>query len=187
MVNGLQSGADGGRPAPDALVPVVYDELRRLANRYMAGERVGHTLQPTALVHQAYVRLADTPGVEWEGRTHFFAVAARAMRRVLIDHARERDALKRGGGDRPLRVTFVEGLPDATEVEREGLIALHRALERLAGLDPRQAKIVELRYFAGLTVAEVAEHLGVSKRTVEGDWAHARAWLRHELAEAGTP
>jgi len=165
--------------APDDLLPVVYDELRRLAARYLRGQRGGHTLQPTALVHEAYLRMAKGGALPLDDRTHFFALAARAMRQVLVDHARRRAAVKRGGD--PERVT----LDDTLEIGRGGeekrrldLLALNEALERLS---PRQCRVVELRYFAGLTIAEAAESLGVGTRTVEDDWALARAWLQRRL------
>ena len=158
---------------------VVYDELRRLAAQYLSGERSGHTLQPTALVHEAYLRLA-AESAEWDSKTHFFAVGARVMRRLLIDHARARGRDKRGGDWQ--RVTLDPGVsPVAAELDDASLLALDDALERLAKLDAREAQIVELRFFAGMTVEEIAAELGVSKRTVESDWTHARAWLRREL------
>ncbi len=168
--------------SPEELMQVVYAEPRRLAAAYLRRERPGHTLQPTALVHEAYLRLVDQTRVGWRGRTHFFAVGARMMRRLLVDHARRRKRAKRGG--ERLRVTFDEvatpggghGL-DPTE-----LLALDDALEELARRDARQARVVELRFFAGLKVDEVADLLGVSPRTVKGEWAHAKAWLKQTLA-----
>lgn len=171
--------------APEVLVETVYEELRRLARSYLRRERAGHTLEATGLVHEAWLRLADQDRVSWRGRGHFFAVGAKMMRRLLVDHARRRDSAKRGGDWQRVTLSgvgFGDGDLDAAE-----LLALDRALERLAELDPRQARVVELRYFAGLAVAEVAEHLGVSKRTVEGDWTHARAWLRRALEEGTAP
>jgi RNA polymerase sigma factor (TIGR02999 family) len=164
----------------DRLLPLVYDELRALAGHYLAGERPGHTLQPTALVHEAFVRLAQQSRVDWQGRTHFLAVGAQAMRRILIDHARGRGRERRGGAAR--RVPL-EGLDPAAPVPAADLLALGEALERLAALDPRQARVVELRCLGGLSMDEVAAELGVSKRTVEGDWKMARAWLRRALRE----
>jgi len=168
--------------APDELLALVYDELRRLAARYLRGQRAGHTLQPTALVHEAYLRLAKGGALPVDDRTHFFALAARAMRQVLVDHARRRAAAKRGGD--PERVT----LDDTLELGRGGeegrrldLLALDEALERLERVSPRQCRVVELRYFAGLTIAEAAASLGVGTRTVEDDWALARAWLQRRL------
>ena len=169
----------------DRLMDEVYEDLHRLAIPYFRHERPGHTLQPTALVHEAYLRLVDGKTVDWQGRTHFFAVGARVMRRLLVQHARDRGRLKRGG-DR-MRVTLGPESrqllrPDADAVE---VLDVHRALGRLADLDPRQARIVEMRFFAGMTVPEVAQHLGLSTRTVEGQWTHAKAWLRREIAEGG--
>jgi RNA polymerase sigma factor (TIGR02999 family) len=144
-------------------------------------------LQPTALVHEAYIRLVDASQVDWQGRTHFLAVGARVMRRLLIDHARGRGREKRGGGWRKL--TLAEGVSPFKddEVGMEELLSLNRALERLSELDPRQARVVELRFFGGLTVPEVAQVLGMSTRTIEGDWTHARAWLKRELARGDDP
>jgi len=167
------------------LVAMVYDELRGMARGFLSRERSDHTLQPTALVHEAYLRLADQSRVDWRGRTHFLAVAARAMRRILVDHARTRTRQKRGGGQR--RITFTEGLtPLATaEVDPTQLLAVEEALERLRRESERQADVVELRCFGGLTVEEIAEHLGVSVRTVASDWARARTWLERELGPIG--
>lgn len=170
------------RRKAEELLPQVYDELRRLARGYMARENRGHTLEPTALVHEAWVRMADQSRVDWQGRTHFRAVGAQMMRRVLIDHARKREGQKRGGGLQ--RVTLGDTLlrPPEAEVDLPELLALDDALGRLADLDERQARVVELRCFGGLTHAEIAETLGVSERTVGSDWKHGRAWLRRELA-----
>jgi RNA polymerase sigma-70 factor (ECF subfamily) len=175
-------GRPDRRARAEELLPLVYDELRRLARGYMARERREHTLQPTALVHEAYLRLVDQSRVDWQGRTHFRAVGARMMRRILIDHARRHGGLKRGGERQ--RVTLGEALlrPPDPDVGLPELVAVDEALERLARLDERQARVVELRFFGGLTTAEIAEALGVSERTVQGDWAHGRAWLRRELA-----
>jgi RNA polymerase sigma factor (TIGR02999 family) len=165
------------------LLPLVYDELRALAEKYLRGERKEHTLQPTALVHEAFMRLVDQSRVNWKGRTHFYAVSAEAMRRILIDNARAHRRLKRGGGWQ--RVVLDEGV--ALETGHLEAVALQDALEQLAHLDPEQARIVELRFFAGLTVDEVAEVLGVSKRKVEADWTHAKAWLRTALDPKSSP
>lgn len=164
--------------AVDQLFPVVYAELRRLAAHYLRGERQGHTLQPTALVNEAYVKLVDETLVDWQGRHHFFAVAANAMKRVLVDHARHHNRAKRGGG-----LVFVTLDPELAPAQQAAIDieALHEALERLAVLDERQARVVELRYFGGLSVKEVAETLDLSTRTVEAEWTHARAWLKREL------
>ena len=175
------------KDVPEQLLPAVYAELRRLAGGYLKRERSGHTLQPTELVHEAYLRLVDQTRVEWQGRTHFFAVAANAMRRLLVDHARKRSRDKRGGD--PQRVTLHEEIRAVPgfDCDLEDLITLDDALADLARLDERQAKIVEMRCFAGLKVDEVAAVLAVSKRTVEGDWTHARAWLKRRLSEEATP
>ncbi|MGI9515437.1 MAG: sigma-70 family RNA polymerase sigma factor [Pirellulaceae bacterium] len=157
----------------------VYDELRRLAASYLNYERPGHTLRPTGLVHEAYLKLAGQ-NAEIAGRTHFFALAAQAMRRILVDHARTRNRVKRGGGLN--RISFDDAL--VVNLENEGdLLAVDEALSRLAELDPRQAQIVEMRFFGGMTVEEVAEALGLSRRTVEREWTMARAWLRQQLSE----
>lgn len=187
-VTAILSGLSGGAPAPAEaaeLLPLVYDELRDLAGRYFRRERPGHTLQATALVHEAYERLADQSRVEWRGRTHFKAVAAVAMRRLLVDHARGRDRAKRGGANRQ-QVTLSD-LPSpagGSGLDPADLLALEDALARLAAEDERAAKGVELRCFGGLAPAEIAEQLGVSERTVRNDWTHARAWLRLELTGA---
>ena len=173
----------GDQSAADRLVPVVYDELRRQAERAMRREGGEHTLQATALVHESYLRLVDQRRVEWRNRAHFFAIASTVMRRVLVDHARARLAAKRGGGAAPVSHAGVAaGTPDGTD--EADLIALHEALEKLAALDPDQARLVELRYFGGLTIEETAEALSVSPATVKREWALARAWLRRELAGA---
>jgi len=179
-VTQILADAGGERPGDVAqkLMPIVYDELRELAERYLRAERRGHTLQPTALVHEAFMRLVDQSRVDWKGRTHFYAVGAEMMRRILIDHARSRGRNKRGGEWQ--RVQLDEELTPA-DIQDVDLVALHEALEALAALDAQQARIVELRFFGGLTVEEVAHVLGVSKRKVEGDWTHAKAWLRHAL------
>jgi RNA polymerase sigma factor (TIGR02999 family) len=168
--------------SPDHLFEAVYDPLRRLAGHYLRGERLGHTLQPTALVHEAYLKLVDQSRVDWKGRSHFFAVGARAMRRILIDHARTRKRAKRGGDWLRVTLTGLAGSPLEGDLDPAQLLELHAALEKLAELDERQARVVELRYFAGLKMSEVAEVLGVSKRTADSDWARARAWLERELA-----
>ncbi len=180
----LLSLEEGDGSAAKRLFPVVYDDLRDLASRYLNDERKGHTLQPTALVHEAYMRLVDQTRVDWQGRTHFFAVGAQAMRRILVDHARKRQAAKRGGGLQ--RITLDERM--AVEWRREeDLLALDDALIKLAELDPRQAKMVELRFFSGLKVNEVAEVLGMPKRSVEREWTMVRSWLRRELSEYEKP
>jgi RNA polymerase sigma-70 factor, ECF subfamily len=180
----LEEIRNGDERAADRLLPLVYDEFRALARHYLAQERGNHTLQPTALVHEAYMKLVDQSRVDWQGRSHFFAVAAQAMRRILVDHARSRQREKRGGGR--ARVVLDEAVALSPQKD-EDVIALDEALERLAALDPRQAKVVELRFFGGLSVEEVAHALGVSKRTVEGDWTFARAWLSRELRGTDPP
>jgi serine/threonine-protein kinase len=176
------TGAPEPHPSAEDLLPLVYHELRRLARGFLARERPDHTLQPTALVHEAYLRLADQSRIDWAGRTHFFAVGAKMMRRLLIDHARARGRLKRGG--RVQKITLLEGLvtDGRDDLALDELLALDEALLELATLNERQAQVVEQRFFGGLTVEEVAVQLGVSKRTVETDWAAARAWLRRRLA-----
>jgi RNA polymerase sigma factor (TIGR02999 family) len=163
----------------DHLFPVIYAELKDIAAAYMRGERPGHTLQPTALVHEAYMRLFRKKGIEWANRTHVLAMAAKEMRRVLIDHARRRNAAKRPGG--VPHVTFDEDLAMMRE-KSVGVLALHEALEKLATLDPRQAEIAVLRIFGGLTENEIADHFGLSERTIRDDWRVARAWLAREMA-----
>lgn len=168
----------GDQTALDKLMPLVYAELRRLAHRYMSRERPGHTLQTTALVNEAYVRLAGRQNVEWQNRVHFFAVAAQIMRHLLVDHARSRQYAKRGGA--AYRVTLEETAV-ITEEQNEQVLALDEALGKLAALDPRKTRIVELRYFGGLSVEEAAEVLGVSVVTVRREWLKAKAWLYREL------
>jgi RNA polymerase sigma factor (TIGR02999 family) len=174
----LQQWSAGDRTALDELFPVVYQELKRIAARQLRREAPGHTLQTTGLVHEAYLRLVDQRDARWQNRAQFFGVAAQAMRRVLIDHARGKKAAKRGGD--PLRVTLTDAESPADEPEAE-LLALDEALTRLETLDPQQARIVELRYFTGLTIEETAEVLAISPATIKREWAVARAWLRREL------
>jgi len=176
----LEDVRRGDASAAARLMPLVYADFRALARRHLAQERLGHTLQPTALVHEAFLKLVDQSRVNWHGRTHFFAVGAQAMRRVLVEHARARKRDKRGGGAR--RVVLDDGV--ATVQDRPAdLLALDEALERLARLDERQARVVEYRFFGALEMGEIASALGVSKRTVEGDWRVARAWLHRELSK----
>ncbi|HEY6045971.1 MAG TPA: sigma-70 family RNA polymerase sigma factor [Pyrinomonadaceae bacterium] len=160
------------------IMPIVYDELRRQAARYLKHERQGHTLQTTALVHEAYVRLIDQAGVRWQNRAHFFAIAAEMMRRILVDYARKRHAAKRGGD--AVRVTLNEALQASDQGDLD-LITVDKALTKLATLDNQQARVVELRFFGGLNVEETAEVLGISERTVKRDWSVAKAWIRREL------
>jgi len=169
----LEAMNDGDPEAGDRLIPIVYDELRRLATAYMRRERGGHTLQPTTLVHEAYLKLVDQRSVLWQGRSHFFGIAAQAMRRILVDHARRRTASRRGGGRRD---TLLDDYP-APEENPLDLISLDVALEQLMRVDARQARTVELRFFGGLSVEETARVLGVSQVTVKRDWRHAKAWL----------
>ncbi len=166
------------------LLPLHYDELKRLAAGYMRRERGDHTLQPTALVHEAYLKLADRTAPGWKSRSHFVAGCALAMRRVLVDHARARGRAKRGADWHRVTLAEIPDSPLARQLTFEEVLHLNDALDRLVELDARQARVVELRFFGGLSVAEVAEVLDVSRRTVEGDWTHARAWLGRELASA---
>jgi RNA polymerase sigma-70 factor (ECF subfamily) len=174
----LNEWGNGDQAALDRLMPLVYAELRRMARRHMNQQRPGHTLQTTALIHEAYMRLAGDSGKQWENRAHFFGVAAKAMRCVLVDHARSRRSAKRGGAVRP--VTLDEGIHTSGE-RIAGLIALDDALTDLAKLHPRQCQVIELRFFAGLSVEETAAILKVSPDTVMRDWRAAKAWLEHEL------
>jgi RNA polymerase sigma factor (TIGR02999 family) len=175
----LAEWQEGQQDALDRLMPLVYGELRAIAARHLSHEQAAHTLQSTALVHEAYVRLVGQRSARWQNRAHFFAIAAQMMRRILVDHARGRDRLKRGGGATLLALEdgLVSSGPDA-DVD---LLALDHALTALAALDPRGARVVELRFFSGLTVEETAEVLGVSPGTVKRDWHTARAWLYREM------
>lgn len=178
------AGLKGDRGAVDRLLGLVYDDLRAIASSHLRKEGPGHTLQPTALAHEAFMVLVDQTRVDWKGRSHFLAIASQAMRRILIDHARGKDRQKRGGGWKRVELNdnsdpAAGGGGKSSDVDVE---ALDTALQKLAELDERQARIVEMRYLGGMTVEEVSEALGVSKRTVEGDWTMARAWLRKELA-----
>jgi RNA polymerase sigma factor (TIGR02999 family) len=172
---------EGRRDALDELVPFVYSELRRLARAQLARERLGHTLQPTALVNEVFLRLGSYQRIPWQDRAHFFAVAARIMRRVLVDHARRRRAAKRGGKQEPITLSesHVQGKPLNVD-----LIALDEALDRLEKKDARQSTVVEMRYFGGLSDEEIAEALGTSVPTVKRDWRVAKLWLRRELSTA---
>jgi len=170
----------GDEAALDRLIPFVHQELHRIARRCMGGEAPGHTLQATALVNEAYLRLVDGKAVTWTDRAHFFAVSARIMRRILVDHARARRALKRGGRD--ARVTLDEGLVIAKELPHD-FVALDDALKALAAFDERKSRVIELRFFGGLSVEEAASVLGVSPDTVSRDWRLAKAWLQGEMRE----
>ena len=170
----------GDKAALDKLMPLVYQELRRIARRYMRGERAGHSLQSAALVNEAYLRLIDIKRIDWQNRAHFFAMAAQLMRRTLVDHARSRNYAKRGGeGQQKLSLSEADRLADKSDVD---VVALDDALKTLAAMNERQSRIVELQYFGGLTIKETAEVLGVSHTTVERDWTVAKAWLRRELS-----
>lgn len=175
----LQAWSEGEAGAFDRLVPLVYEELHRLAQAYMAHERPGHILQPTALVNEAYLRLVDTTQSNWRNRTHFFAACSNLMRRILVDWARSRQALKRGGEAQPLQ------LEEALVVSEPGadLVALDDAVTALAALDRRKAQVVEMRFFGGLSVEETAEVLKTSPETVMRDWKFAKSWLRRELSK----
>jgi len=177
LLSALTRGDDG---AATKLIPVVYNELRRLAGSYMRRERVDHTLQATALVHEAYLKLVEQRSVDWQSRAHFFGVAAQLMRRILIDHARGHTRQKRGGEQR--KVSLDEAFV-FSEKQADELIAVDDSLNRLAEIDPRQARVVELRFFGGLSVEEAAEVLGVSPKTVKRDWSVAKAWLYADLKE----
>ena len=169
----------GDQKALDKLMPLVYSELRRLAGNYLRRERAGHTLQPTALVNEAYLKLVDQKNAHWQNRAQFFGVSAQLMRRVLVDHARAHQAAKRGGSDQQrLSITSAERLVQQPEVD---LLALHEALEELTAIDPQQGRIVELKFFGGLSIEETAEVMKIGHATVERDWKMARAWLRRKL------
>ncbi|HEY2379214.1 MAG TPA: ECF-type sigma factor [Gemmatimonadaceae bacterium] len=179
----LRAWGAGDEQASDELARLVYEELRRQARHALIKEGDGHTLQPTALVHEAWMRLDEQHGASWESRTQFFAVAAQMMRRVLVDHARSRRTLKRGGAAAQVTLGGVEGelAVDGTPLDAVDLLALDDALARLAALDPSKARLVELRYFAGFSIPEAAAALGVSEATIGREWVVARAWLRREL------
>lgn len=175
---------DGDSSAADRLLPVVYDELRMLARSFLRRERADHTLQPTALVHEAYLKLIDQASTDWKGKQHFMAIAAQAIRRILVDHARAHRAAKRGGGD--WRRITLQGVPNLTQHDDLDFERLDTVLSELAKLNERQAKVVELRFFGGMSVEETAELLNVSERTVKGDWRFARAWLQNQLKNPET-
>src|SRR5437667_4452550 len=175
----LVKWSKGDQKALDKLMPLVYSELRRLASNYLRRERPGHTLQPTALVNEAYLKLIDQKNAKWQNRAQFYGVAAQLMRRILVDHARAHQADKRGGSEQQrLSITSAERIVQQPEVD---LLALHEALEELATLDPQQERIVELRFFGGLSIEETAEVMDIGHATVERDWKMARAWLRRKL------
>jgi RNA polymerase sigma factor (TIGR02999 family) len=174
----LLDWSNGDREALDRLMPVIYDELHRLAARYLARERKDHTLQPTALVHEAYLQLVDQSRVDWHNRAHFFGAAARLMRHILVDHARTHNAAKRGGGEYKVPIEQVAELSEKNDLD---LMALDDALTGLASLDEQQSRIVELRYFGGLSIDETAEVLKVSPATVKRDWVTAKGWLFQQM------
>ena len=176
----LVAWSDGRQDALHRLVPLVYDDLRRVAAGYMVREAAGHSLQPTALLHEAYVRLVDQRHVQWRNRAHFFGVAASMMRRILVDHARARRADKRGGDVEHVTLAGDEVAGDGPN--NVDVLALHESLERLAKFDPQQERIVELRYFGGLTIEEAAAVVGISEATVVREWTIAKAWLRADLS-----
>ncbi len=173
---------NGDEAALDALIPAVYQELRRMADHYLRAENPGHSLQPTALVHEAYLRLIDQTKVDWQNRAHFFGVAAQMMRRILVDHAKAKHRVKRGGTAPKVSLDETMNLSSERAVE---LVALDDALNVLHELDERKSRIVELRYFGGLTVDETAQVLGVSDKTVMRDWNLAKAWLYQQLSQSG--
>ena len=177
----LKRLSGGDRAAESRLVPLVYAELRRLAARYMWRERRDHTLQPTALVHEAYLKLIEQRRVSWQSRTHFFCVAARLMRRILVDHARQRGAAKRGGAHTKISLDRSVGVQEQADLD---VVALDEALDALSKLDPQQARVIELRFFAGLTIEEISEALRISPATITRDWVTAKAWLFDQLNQA---
>jgi RNA polymerase sigma factor (TIGR02999 family) len=170
----------GDEQALDQLTPLVYDELRKMARTYLRRERSDHTLQATALVHEAYLRLIDQHSVSWQNRAHFFGIASQMMRRILVNHAQARAAEKRGGGAEKLSLDEAVSFPNQREID---LIALDEALKELERLDPQQTRIVELRFFGGLSIEDTAEALRISPATVKRDWSTARLWLRRQLAK----
>lgn len=177
----LVAWSSGDEHALEQLLPLVYDELRQIANLYLRRERPDHTLQPTALVNEVYLRLIDQQRVTWQNRAHFFGVAAQMMRRILVSHARARLAAKRGGGEQP--ITLEEGL--TLSAKRDvNLLALDEALTRLETIDPDKSRLVELRFFSGLTVDETAEVMSISPRTVDRQWQTAKAWLHREIVRS---
>jgi RNA polymerase sigma factor (TIGR02999 family) len=182
----LKAWASGDAAALDQLTPLVYDELRRLARRYMRNERAGNTLQTTALVNEAYLRLVDAKRVAWQDRVHFFAVSAQMMRRILVDAARARGSAKRGGQVKRVNHSSafnLDEIPDVSRGRDRELVAIDDALNALAEMDPRKARVIELRFFGGLSVEETAEILKISPQSVMRDWKLAKAWLMRELAK----
>jgi RNA polymerase sigma factor (TIGR02999 family) len=179
----LVDWSNGDKAVLDQLMPVVYDELHRMAHHYMRGERAGHTLQTSALINEAYLRLIDYRKMRWENRAHFFAICAQLMRRILVEHARSRQFRKRGGG--AYKVRLDEEAVVSPEPARD-LIALHDALTNLATNDPRKSEIVELRYFGGFSIEETAEFLGLSPTTVKREWRSAKAWLYRAITKGAS-
>jgi RNA polymerase sigma factor (TIGR02999 family) len=179
ITRALEQLSSGNQTALDGLLPAVYDHLRRIAERELRREQTGHTLNPTALVHEAYLKLVQLERITWQGRVHFFGACAQMMRRILISHARARKSEKRGAG---VAHASLDDVIVAVSERPDALLALDEALDRLAALDPRKAKVVEYRYFAGMEIEEVAEVMGASAATVKRDWTAARAWLNRELA-----
>jgi len=179
----LVNWSNGDQQALDQLMPLVYGELRRLAQAYLRRERSDHTLQSTALVHEAFLRLVNQRNVQWKNRAHFFGIAAQLIRRILVDHARAHQAGKRGAGAFKLSLDEAIGVPDKQDLD---LVALDDALQRLTGLDAQQGRIVELRFFAGLSIEETAEVLDISPATVKREWSTARAWLFRDLSKAAS-
>ena len=179
----LRNWSDGDKQAQEQLFQIVYNELHRQAARYVRNEHLGLSLQTTDLIHEAYLRLIDQHHVEWQNRLHFFAIAAKVMRHILVDHARSRQAAKRGGSNIRLPLEDAMVILPGPNLD---FVALDEALNRLAEIDPQQSRVVELRFFSGLTVEETAEVMSVSERTVKRDWNVAKAWLRRELSRGGT-
>ena len=177
----LQDWQAGSAPALERLIPLVYDELHTIASRYLSRERRDHTLQPTALVNEAFLKLAAQRDVDWQSRAHFYGIAAKLMRRILVDHARRDGRVKRGGGVTHLPLDEVDPPAPSVPVDAVDTCVLDAALSRLEALDPQQGRVVELRFFGGMTIEETAEVMGISSATIKREWAVARAWLYREL------
>jgi len=176
----LRDWSDGNRASADSLLTIVYDELRKIAAQYLSKERSGHTLQPTALVHEAYMKLVDISDIKWQDRAHFFAVSANVMRHILVDHARAKRAAKRGGSAQRIELDDAMSLSDERDVD---VLAVDESLKELAKFDEQQSRIVEMRFFGGLTIEETAHVIGKSPATVKREWSMAKAWLRRKLQE----
>ncbi len=174
----LKDWSGGNRASADVLLALVYDELRKIASQYLRKERSGHTLQPTALVHEAYIKLIDISGINWQDRAHFFAVSANVMRHILVDHARAKLSEKRGGSAQRIELDDAISFSDKPDVD---VLAVDESLKKLAEFDPQQSRIVELRFFGGLTIEETAHVVGISPATVKREWAMAKAWLHRSL------